>query len=759
MINWFRRIPMGCLVVAVAGCAGTEDVQYLINEADDVSFYVDKASEIEYPHVEHSTDRDSFARAPHTIASLARDRIRDLSLEQCVELALQNARIIRSGTSVQAAGNVILSSPNNAPSVFDPAIQETGVLFGGRGVNAALAAFDAQFSTRAVWGRSDSIRNSPVPGFFGENSDRSTALAAELGKTFGYGGQFTLGQEVNYSKNRNPGTFASSYSGNVSAEYRHPLLAGAGTEFTQIAGPISNQFGGLSGVNQGVVIARINHDISLTDFEESLINLLKDVEDAYWNLHLQYRIYDTQVKARQSAQKSWSDSRAKLDLDGAPGFQVEHEPQARDRYFETKALAEQALSELYKNEISLRRLIGLPVNDGEVLRPSDEPLTAMFRPDWTVSVAEGLTHRVEIRRHKWNIKSLELQLIAAESLVRPRLDLIASYQLVGFGDRLLDHGRGLFNSYAGTINDNRHTGWTAGAVFELPIGLRSARAQVQNLELRLAKAREVLVAQEHDVSHQLAFAFQDLAEQYRTAQTNFNRRAAAAERTRILGIKVKNGSETLDEYLRAQASYANAEIAYYRSLISYNQAITNLQFRQGTLLPHNSITLAEGQWEPAAYVEALRLARARSNAFDADAMLHTEPLEFVETDPHWNDGYSHDRLLTVDPIDMDPEDSSVPEPELEEAPAVPVPGAPPADEPPARLQPDTGQPDSAALRPVVPLPAPDISAARPAGHVQDVPGNSVSRQPGRASGSSRLPRDEGLFLPPVRAGATRIRSR
>ncbi|MFP6764355.1 MAG: TolC family protein, partial [Planctomycetaceae bacterium] len=485
MNSWYRQMRMSWLVVAVAGCAGTEDVQYLINEAQDVGYYVDKASKIDYPHVEHTTDRDAFARAPHTIADLAKDRIRDMSLEQCVELALQNARIIRSGTSIQSGGNRILSSPNNAPSIYDPAIQETGVLFGGRGVNAALAAFDAQFSTRAIWGRADSIRNGQIPTISSQNSEHTTALVSQLGKTFGYGGQFTLGQTVNYSKDRNPGTFASSYSGNVNAEYRHPLLAGAGTEFTQIAGPISNQFGGLSGVNQGVVISRINHDISLTDFEESLINLLKDVEDGYWNLHLQYRIYDTQVKARHSAQKSWSDSRAKLDLDGAPGFQVEHEPQARDRYFETKALAEEALSELYKNEISLRRLLGLPVNDGEVLRPSDEPLTAVFSPDWAVSVAEGLTHRIEIRRHKWNIKSLELQLIAAESLVRPRLDLIASYQLVGFGDRLLDHGRGQFNSYAGTINDNRHTGWTAGAVFELPIGLRSARTQVQNLELRL----------------------------------------------------------------------------------------------------------------------------------------------------------------------------------------------------------------------------------------------------------------------------------
>ena len=137
---------------------------------------------------------------------------------------------------------------------------------------------------------------------------------SQLSKTFGYGAQFQVGQEINYSKNNTPGLFGSSYSGNVSASYRHPLLAGAGTEYTQIAGPISTQFGGLSGVNQGVVIARINHDITLADFEQNMVNLLKDVEDAYWNLYLQYRVYDTQVKARQSARKSWSDAKAKSTI-------------------------------------------------------------------------------------------------------------------------------------------------------------------------------------------------------------------------------------------------------------------------------------------------------------------------------------------------------------------------------------------------------------------------------------------------------------
>lgn len=778
MANWWNRTVCGLLALAAAGCAAdTGELRYLLNETEEISHYKGAATAIEYAHIEHQPDHASFARPPRTLMDRSKDRVRDFSLEECIELALQNARIFRSGNAFLSGGNPILANPNNAPSVFDPSIQETGVLFGGRGVEAALAAFDAQFRSTATWGRSEIVRNAGfVTGGFNETNANTTAITSELAKTFGYGAQFSLGQTINYSKDTTPGLFNSSYSGNISASYRHPLLAGAGTEFTQIAGPISTQFGGLSGVNQGVVIARISHDISLTDFEQNIVNLLKDVEDAYWNLYLQYRVYDTQVKSRQSAQKSWSDAKAKLDQGGAPGFRIEDEPIARDAYFQTKVLTEEALSQLYKSETALRRLIGLPVNDGEILRPSDEPLTAAFKPDWTVSVAEGLTHRVEIRRHKWNIKSLELQLLAAEGLVRPRLDLVASYSLNGFGDRLINDNGGSFGSFYSTIANNKQTGWTAGAIFEVPLGLRSARAQVQNIELRLSKAREVLVAQEHEITHELANAYQELAEKYQTAKSNFNRRAAAAERTRILRLKVDRGTETIEEYLRAVASYAAAEVAYYSSLVAYSQAITNLQYRQGTLLNYNSITLAEGEWEPEAYLDALRRARARSNAFDAEAMLHTEPLEFVETDPHWADGRSHDGEFLVEPAEASglegavegagdseksggapddiPTPDSLPLPDQLPSPA-PLPKAPPgelspaAENPPQKLKPVSG-----TLRPISP-PVPAVH------RIPERPGNPRRRVRQRNATSpaqaSKPSEDEGEFLPPVRASSTRVR--
>lgn len=233
-----------------------------------------------------------------------------------------------------------------------------------------------------------------------------------------------------------------------------------------------------------------------------------------------------------------------------------------------------------------------------------------------------LTERVELRRQKWNIKSLELQLVAAKNFARPRLDFIARYRVNGFGDNLLGYtdvdqlGGDLNNMYE-RIAQGDETGWDLGMELSMPIGLRVAKTQVRNLELRLTKARKVLSAQELEISHELAVAFQELERTYATAISNFSRRQAALDRFRIESALLEGGTGSFDMNLRAQESLATAAVAYHQSLVDYNKSIVNLYFRKGTLLKEDNIHLLEGQWDPAAYKQAYARAKARANGIPA----------------------------------------------------------------------------------------------------------------------------------------------
>ncbi|MFM9960951.1 MAG: TolC family protein [Planctomycetaceae bacterium] len=631
-----HRLAVASLVgTSLLGCASDPELKYLGSDKE-LSYYKTAAVTIDYPAVDSQNSPEAaYAKRPRTVLDREKEDLWNISLSEAIQLAIQNNSIIRSRTN-KGVPSTILTAGDRVPSAYDPAIQETGVLFGGRGTASALAAFDAQLTSSLTWGRDDPTRNVPLASQ--GRTEESGAFSSGLSKQFGYGGSLTLGHRMDYLGTNQPGgqMFPSAYVGNVSAEYRHPLLAGAGAEFTRIAGPITQNFGGLSGVNQGVVIARINQDLTLADFESSVLLMLKDVEELYWDLYFSYRQYDTAVTARNSALQSWREAHRILEAGGKPGFKPSDEAQSRDFYFQSRAATETALAGVYSAEITLRRILGLSVNDGRMMRPSDEPTTAAFSPSWEASLTEALTQRVELRRQKWNIKSLELQLYAAESLTNPRLDFVSGYQVNGLGDDLLGHynSPNQFSSAYRAMTNGNFTGWNLGFEFTMPLGFRAAHAQVRNIELRLAKARDQLEAQEIDISHEVAQDFQSLAMHYVTAQSNFNRYRAAQQSVQLFRAEVEAGTKTFDILLRALRSQAEAEVQYFASLVDYNKAIVNLHYHKGTLLPYDDVWLGESDWTPEAYRDAIRQAWARTHAFDAPC-LDTEPAEFV-AQPSWS---------------------------------------------------------------------------------------------------------------------------
>jgi outer membrane protein TolC len=636
----FQRLKLALVVcaavVVLAGCfyrKGPDELHYLGSDGPD--YYKDVATQIEFPTTEEERPAQvTSTNAPHTLFNRDKDQVWDMTLSQALELALANNKIIRTAGSFTTPGGPLMSNPNGVESVYDPGITETGVLYGSLGVEGALSQFDTQFSLSNVFGFNQNIVNSPVQnvgaGAGSVLQQNTDAYTATLTKNLANGGQIQFSNVWNYLNVNAPGLlFPSSYSGYAKVSYTQPLWAGSGVEFTRIAGVQNSGLSAVTGVSQGVAIARINDDISLGAFELAALILLRDTENTYWNLYLQYRLYHTAVVAHNSALRSWREAKAKLDIGGAAGFTPVDEATARDALYNARGTAETDLNNLYNAETSLRRLLGLPVNDGRIIRPVDEPPVAKFVPDWYSSLTEGLTRRPELRTQKWQIKSLELQLRAAKSLVHPQFNFVGSYQVNAFGNDLISSQSAINQPYSSafaSLAEADQTGWTAGFQFSVPIGFRAAWSQVRQYEMRVAKAREGLAEQEMEVAQELAVAFQNVAVNYQTAQTYFNRRLATERELALYQYQYEVGTTTLSFVLTAQSNLAAAESSYYTSLVNYAEAIMDLNYRKGTLLDYHNVTLAESDWTPEAYKDAVRQAWARSHAIPAN-FLCTVPEE------------------------------------------------------------------------------------------------------------------------------------
>jgi outer membrane protein TolC len=622
-------------MIAVLGGCSTSPKPLTYLGHSDLQYYKGLATKVDYPTRPDPDNPVAFAsREPRRIRHPQKDDIWDLSLSDAVHIALKNNKIIRAREQLLLPRNPLVGNPDQIPSIFDPALQETGVLFGQRGVEAALSDFDAQLSSSMTWGHNEQVQNNrgltDVPLINGVPTliEDTGTFKTRLDKTFADSGQISLIQEWDYVQNNVTGNlFPSVYTGFVRAEYRRPLLAGAGTDYTRVAGPISKN---TPGVSQGVVIARINNDIALADFESSVHTLIRDVQHLYWDLSLAYHTYHEERTNRENALNTWRliDSKTKRGLEGGSSAD---ESQAVENYYDGQGRAQDALANIYAVEEQFRRLLGLPVNDGRVIRPCDDLTVAEFIPDWHIALAEGIARRPEIRKQKWNIKSLQLQLDAAKSQTRPRLDFVAGGQINAFGDQLIGSQSQLAepgSSAFASVAEAQQTSWNIGLEASIPIGYRSAHVQVRNYELRVARARVGLQTQELDVSHEIAEAFQTLDRSYTAAQSAFNRRTAAAERVEAYKAQYELKGATVDPLLRAQQSLVLAEVAYYQSVAQYNQAITDFYYRTGTILEESNVSIAEDMWDPHAYSDALREAWARSHG-TPNPLLHTEPPEFV----------------------------------------------------------------------------------------------------------------------------------
>ncbi|HEY2251959.1 MAG TPA: TolC family protein, partial [Planctomycetaceae bacterium] len=386
---WKKLISLTLVGAMLPGCSGPDKKITYLGDPGPLD-YQDHVMEIDHPAVDEPTpDVVAATKKPRRIGDRSHDEIWDLSLAEALHLALVNNKVLRIRQDYRTAGSQVYANADAVPSVYDPAIQDSGVLFGGRGVEAALSAFDPTFNTQMIWGSNSAIQNNL---FLASGLSRGAVLNSDTGafttginKNFAYGANLAVSQNINYQFLNSPAQlFPSVYTGNVLLQYTQPLWAGAGADYTRIAGPFNTQIQGVSGVSQGVVISRINTDLSVANFEMNVRNTLRDVEETYWDLYLAYRTYDTNVEARNSFLRSWRFAQANK---GVGKFSDLDELQSRQAFFQGRAAVEDSLQNLYNLETQLRRLCGLPSADGRIIRPKDDPNTGEYIPDWNLCLA------------------------------------------------------------------------------------------------------------------------------------------------------------------------------------------------------------------------------------------------------------------------------------------------------------------------------------------------------------------------------------
>lgn len=610
---WKRLVTMLLVfVLATPGCALRRH-QPEFDFDPDITHFHEHTTKIEYPDVDSESFDDVAATpAPWTVCSGAPPVYWDMSLNEAIQTALHHSQVLRD------LGGLVLESPANVTAVQDFALAVTDPRFG---IEAALAAFDASFEASTFFEKNDRAINNV---FFGGGTRMLAQdlhrYQFEVNKKSATGADFALRKIIDYDFNNSPGNDNPNrpWTVQLEGEFRQPLLQGAGVGFNRIAGPNAQP-----GSPNGVLLARINTDITLADFEIGVRNLVNDVETSYWELYYAYRDLDTRIAARNRALETWRKIQA-LQETGRRGGEPEEESGAREQYFRLEEEVQNALSGRVQDRIRvttlraqggvhvlerrLRLLLGVPVNDGRLIRPCDEPPLVRVVFAWDEILIEALSRREEIRRQKWQVKRRELELVASRNFLLPRLDAVGRYRWRGLGHDLIDDDRqpARFDNAFQDLTSGDFQEWQLGMEMTMPLGFRRGHAAVRNAELQLAREKAILEQTERDIAHDLSAAVAEVERAYLTSQTNYNRRRAAREQLAAYEVRFQRAdqreqTQLLDLVLDAQRRYADSEASYFRSLLEYSLAIKSVHYNKGSLLEFNSVYLAEGPWPGKAY--------------------------------------------------------------------------------------------------------------------------------------------------------------
>ncbi len=349
---------------------------------------------------------------------------------------------------MRSLGGRLLDNPAMAHTQYDQEISASDPFFGPQ---AALAQFDAVLGSSLNATNYDRVFNNVISGGNAQElREQAASSTTTIQKRSMTGAVFDVRGINGYDTNNRIGNlFPSYWETQLEAGVRQPLMRGAGRQYNSIAGP--NATPGFN-FSQGLVIAQMNNQIAAADFEISLQRFALEVHQAYWTLHQAYQSYENTRQTRELAYRTWQMVSARSG-EGIEGGQVDKETLARQKYQRYRRASIAALGGgssdigVYEAERRLRHLMGLPLLDQKLLRPSDPLPTAPVSYDWESLVATSMIDRVELRRQAIKVRQQQLKLLASKNFLLPQLDLTGRYRLRGFGDDLTGGGPRFSSAY------------------------------------------------------------------------------------------------------------------------------------------------------------------------------------------------------------------------------------------------------------------------------------------------------------------------
>ncbi|MDR2981903.1 MAG: TolC family protein [Puniceicoccales bacterium] len=425
-------------------------------------------------------------------------------------------------------------------------------------IDIAESVFDPTFTAETGWRRSLSAKPTDYSVSRSINDTWDSSLG--ISKKFSTGGTVSLATSLGTDWTNPSGIYMSPDNAVAfSIEGRQPLLSGAGR--TVNLAPIAQ--------------ARQNLTKSKLNLRKAVLDLLRDVEVAYWTLSANHALLQLRLSNLESAEALLKQAQArKVAGDGLKQDVLQAEADVASQ----RVAIINARQSIADAEDNLRLLLSemnqvdpAPLATVELPQTAPESMPAFAR--WIPKVR---SFDIDAQVRSIEIEQADLDVLVADNADQPSLDLIA-------GASALGRDRTVGNAYTGVFTRSGY-GLNAGVELSIPLGFRESEARLRQAR----KAREQAFLLQVTTQQQTMF---NARSAWRALETSRDRLAAtqatvSLKREAYDGERAKYavGASTMSDVLVAKASFDAAELSNLQSMLDCVVAAAAVARLDGTIL-------------------------------------------------------------------------------------------------------------------------------------------------------------------------------
>ena len=512
----------------------------------------------------------TFSSAPLTqdrLPGLIRDGLIPLSVDDLINLTLENNLDIRVNRFAPVASEYSIRT-NYRP--FEPMLQ--------LGASVGRSTTRSQTQLTGVDSKVSQLSHSYNIGYL-----QTLQTGADIAVTF----------TVNRSSSNNAfNTFNPSWVGQMRYSFSQRLLNGFGRSVN----------------TRGIRIAQNNKTISEVQFERSVIDLVTQAQKSYWDLVFTSEDLKVKQASLDLAKKTLSDNQRQVDVGTLARIdliQASSQVATREEELLVSGYTETQIQDQIKKMLTRQADPGLVLAK---LSPTQNAQNAQVPQDTDVlpvadAIRVALENRPELRQANLQLRNAEIEVEYARNLLKPTLDVSASYTQNGVGGRetirsgfgptapIITVNPGGLGDALGEIFKSQSPGYTLGFNMLIPLSNRSQQAEYSRVSVERRTGEENIKSIEQlialEVRNAVTAAEMNKA-RINTAQTS---RQLAREQYEAEQRKFELGASTLRFVLEEQRNLEQMETNWIAAIVNYRKALVDYDRALGVTLKKNNVTI------------------------------------------------------------------------------------------------------------------------------------------------------------------------